>query len=168
MTAANFRGDWALQACRVLTFVLMGVFALAFAGLAVLFAMLMVQRPELATETAGMNIIAGAAIALSFRFVQLLGQMIGSVRQGEPFAFRNVRRLHEMAILALGYQVLSGISFMFGAGDFNFMKFGPFEGLFSTGNGLSLNGLVLALILFVLARVFRHGAEMNDDLAGTV
>ena len=168
METARLRSDWALHACRILTLVLMGVFALALAGLVVLFTMMMVQRPELASQTAGMNIIAGAATALSFRFVQLLGQMIGSVRQGEPFVFRNVRRLNEMAILALGHQVLSVISFMFGAGDFNFMKFGPFAGLFSTSNGISLSGLVLALILFVLARVFRHGAEMNDDLAGTV
>jgi hypothetical protein len=73
-----------------------------------------------------------------------------------------------MAILALGYQMLFGLSFLFGAGDFNFMKFGPLAGLFSTSGGLSLNSLVLALVLFVLARVFRHGAQMHDDLAGTV
>ena len=168
METARLRGDWALQACRILTLFLMGVFALALAGLLVLFAMLMVQRPELAARTAGLNIVVGLAIALSFRFVQLLGQVIGSVREGEPFAFRNVRRLNEMAILALAYQIVFGLSFLFGTGDFNFMKFGPLAGLFSTSGGLSLNSLVLALVLFVLARVFRHGAQMHDDLVGTV
>lgn len=168
METARLRSDRALQACRVLTLILMAVFALALAGLLVLFTMMLVQRPELAARTAGMNIVAGVAIALSFRFVQLLGRIIGSVREGEPFAFRNVRRLNEMAILALAYQVVFGLAFLFGAGDFNFMKFGPLAGLFSTSGGLSLNSLVLALVLFVLARVFRHGAQMHDDLAGTV
>jgi hypothetical protein len=168
METAHLRSDWALHACRILTLVLMGVFALALTGLLVLFAMMLVQSPELAARTASMNLVAGVAIALSFRFVQLLGQIIGSVREGEPFAFRNVRRLNEMAILALGYQIVFGLSFMFGAGDFHFMKFGPLAGLFSTSGGLSLNSLVLALVLFVLARVFRHGAQMHDDLVGTV
>ena len=129
---------------------------------------MMVRRPELAAQTAGMNIVAGMAIALSFRFVQLLGQIISSVREGEPFAFRNERRLNEMANQALGYQVLFGVALLVDAGDFNFMKFGPLAGLFSTSGGLSLNSLVLALVLFVLARVFRHGAQMHDDLAGTI
>ena len=168
METARLGGDWALQACRILTFFLMGVFALALVGLLVLFALLIVQSPELAARTASVNVVAGVAIALSFRFVQLLGQIIGSVREGEPFAFGNVRRLNEMAILALAYQVVFGLSFLFGAGDFDFMKFGPLAGLFSTSGGLSLNSLVLALVLFVLARVFRHGAQMHEDLSGTV
>jgi hypothetical protein len=168
MATARIRRDWPLQACRILTLFLMGVFALALAGLLVLFAMLMVDRPELAARTAGVNIVAALAIALSFRFVQLLGQIIGSVREGEPFAFRNVRRLNEMAVVALAYQIVFALAFVLGAGEFNFMKFGPLAGLFSTSGGLSLNSLVLALVLFVLARVFRHGAQLHDDLAGTV
>ena len=34
--------------------------------------------------------------------------------------------------------------------------------------GLDIEGILLALILFILARVFRHGARMRDDLEGTV
>ncbi len=32
----------------------------------------------------------------------------------------------------------------------------------------SFGGLILALLLFVLARVFRRGTEMYDELQGTV
>ena len=32
----------------------------------------------------------------------------------------------------------------------------------------SLTGVLLALVLFILARVFRHGAAMREDLEGTV
>ena len=32
----------------------------------------------------------------------------------------------------------------------------------------STNGLLLALVLFILARVFRTGAKMREDLEGTV
>jgi ABC-type microcin C transport system permease subunit YejB len=32
----------------------------------------------------------------------------------------------------------------------------------------SINGLLLALVLFILARVFRTGAQMREDLEGTV
>jgi hypothetical protein len=34
--------------------------------------------------------------------------------------------------------------------------------------GVSLGGLLLALTLFILARVFRQGAAMREDLEGTV
>ena len=35
-------------------------------------------------------------------------------------------------------------------------------------DGLSMGAIILTLVLFVLARVFRTGAEMQDDLEGTV
>ena len=31
-----------------------------------------------------------------------------------------------------------------------------------------LDGLFIVLVLFILARIFRHGATMRDDLEGTV
>ena len=34
--------------------------------------------------------------------------------------------------------------------------------------GLDLSGIVLVVVLFILARVFRHGAAMRADLEGTV
>jgi hypothetical protein len=35
-------------------------------------------------------------------------------------------------------------------------------------DGISVGGIVLTLVLFVLARVFRTGADMQEDLEGTV
>jgi Fe-S cluster assembly ATPase SufC len=34
--------------------------------------------------------------------------------------------------------------------------------------GLDMTGILLVIILFILARVFRHGAAMREDLEGTV
>ena len=34
--------------------------------------------------------------------------------------------------------------------------------------GITLDGILLAVILFILARVFRQGAAMREDLEGTV
>ncbi|UUX98999.1 hypothetical protein [Sphingomonas sp. J315] len=37
-----------------------------------------------------------------------------------------------------------------------------------SGVDMSFDSLVLALVLFILARVFRHGTALRDDLEGTV
>ena len=37
-----------------------------------------------------------------------------------------------------------------------------------TDFGFDGGGILLILILFILARVFRHGAAMREDLEGTV
>jgi hypothetical protein len=34
--------------------------------------------------------------------------------------------------------------------------------------GFSGSGLVLMLVLFILSRIFRHGAAMREELEGTV
>lgn len=36
------------------------------------------------------------------------------------------------------------------------------------GDGFSLTGIMIVLLLFILARVFRRGAAMREDLDGTV
>ena len=35
-------------------------------------------------------------------------------------------------------------------------------------NGISVGGLILVLILFVLARVFREGARLREEVEGTI
>jgi hypothetical protein len=42
------------------------------------------------------------------------------------------------------------------------------EHTFTIDLDFSFTGLLIALVLFILARVFRHGAEMRADLEGTV
>jgi hypothetical protein len=42
------------------------------------------------------------------------------------------------------------------------------EGAFGLHSDFSLSALGLAIVLFVLARVFRQGAAMREDLEGTV
>ena len=34
--------------------------------------------------------------------------------------------------------------------------------------GLDIEGLLMVIVLFILARVFKHGASMREDLEGTV
>ena len=104
------------------------------------------------------------AFALVFRFVQLLGRIIGTVREGDPFIAINADRLARMGWITL---IIQGVAIpmavlatflrsQFPAGAVHFQSI------------FSLNGLVLALVLFILARVFRQGAEMREDLEGTV
>jgi hypothetical protein len=67
-----------------------------------------------------------------------------------------------MAWLALAIQVVS-----IGLGPLTYLLSQHFDDVDVEG-GLSLNGVALVLVLFVLARVFRHGAAMREDLEGTV
>lgn len=36
------------------------------------------------------------------------------------------------------------------------------------GGGIDASGILLVILLFILARVFRKGTEMREDLEGTV
>ncbi len=42
------------------------------------------------------------------------------------------------------------------------------SGSIHVNSGVSLTAVSLALLLFILARVFRHGTALRDDLEGTV
>jgi hypothetical protein len=109
-------------------------------------------------------------LAAMFVFLGKLRAIIGTVGEGDPFVPANADRLGLMAWLMLGVQALSW----------------PLAGLAMTvaewaqshseadlnigagGDGFSLSGILMVLVLFILARVFRQGAAMRDDLEGTV
>ena len=99
-----------------------------------------------------------AAFALLYDFAGRLAKIVATVRHGDPFTLANAARLTRMAWLAT---IVQGINVL--------------QTLMSTyleSNGMntpiSLTGLVVGLLLFILARVFRHGAAMREDLEGTV
>ena len=105
-------------------------------------------------------------LSLAYRFFDELAGIIDSVGEGEPFRADNAQRLSRMGWLSVGGQalalVLAGITAWFApyldrVGERADLDF-----------GMDLTGVLLTLILFILARVFRRGAEMREELEGTV
>ena len=104
--------------------------------------------------------IAGAFIA--HRILTGLRQIVETVRSGQPFALENAERLHAIAWWLLGAELLH-------------LLVGALARLASTPAQpididwtFSFTPWIAVLLLFVLARVFAHGARMREDIEGTV
>ncbi len=131
---------------------------------------------ELAKEgiTAGPEVTAGIALlltgilvflALTVWFLRLLLRIIDTVGEGDPFIPENAERLQQMAWISLSTFLLSipvgAVAIWVG-------------NIVAEGGGrvdweLDFGGAVLlSVILFILARVFKQGAAMREDLEGTV
>lgn len=105
-----------------------------------------------------------ALMAASFLFMRELRRMIGSVELGDPFQPFNADRLRRMGWLTVGSQLI--LIALAGIG----MAFDGMRPALMAEDALNaaMGGFLLALVLFILARVFRLGAAMRDDLEGTV
>jgi len=99
-----------------------------------------------------------AAFALLYDFAARLAKIIATVRHGDPFTLANAARLTRMAWLAMSVQVINISQTLMST-------YLPSNGM---NTPMSLTALVVGLLLFILARVFRHGAAMREDLEGTV
>ena len=111
-----------------------------------------------------MLLLAAICTALFFFFAKMRA-IIRSIREGDPFIPANARRLQAMAWLLLGVEVLA---VLVGA-----MRVYLANSVAGTADRMSfsiydLSGLLMVVTLFILARVFTHGAAMRDDLEGTV
>jgi hypothetical protein len=107
-------------------------------------------------------LLALIPLAMMLLFLHLLRLIVDSVGIGDPFVPENAVRLSRMAWLAVGIQLASIPIGAVGAWLAEHADAGDID------IGVSLQGLALALVLFVLARVFRQGAEMREELEGTV
>lgn len=112
--------------------------------------------------------LAGAAalMALGIYFLLLLRRIVNSVGEGDPFIPENADRLSRMgwvAIIAQATAVPVGIAFIWIVGIAADSDEHIHEDF-----GFSATGILLVLILFILARVFRKGTEMREELEGTV
>lgn len=116
----------------------------------------------------GVLFIGIAFVAALFVFFGKLRQIINTVSNGDPFEPANSGRLNQMAWLMLGVQllVLPAIPLAMRLAEVGEMV-GEDIGVDIEG-GLDLSGILMVIILFILARVFRHGAAMRADLEGTV
>lgn len=123
--------------------------------------------PELVGAVIGL--LAAVALFLGFAvyFLVLLLRIVRSVKEGDPFVAANAERLSRMGWIALAGQLamipVAGLALWIEevAGDAT-------EITSDGGVGVSGEGVLLVLILFILARVFRKGTEMREELEGTV
>lgn len=116
---------------------------------------------------AAVMVVGLVMVVLMFGFFDRLRRIIGTVGEGDPFQPENATRLSQMGWLIVGAQLM-----VIPAGIFAAM-IAPFADKmdnvhFTIDGGFDAEGILLAIVLFILARVFRHGAAMRDDLEGTV
>ncbi len=120
----------------------------------------------------GVMAIGLAILVMMFVFFGKLRRIIATVGEGDPFQPENATRLSTMGWLMLATQLALIPAAAIGIQLARYAEAAREAGVedvhFSMNDGADLTGLLLAVILFILARVFRHGAAMREDLEGTV
>ena len=107
-------------------------------------------------------LLAVLATLLGFYFFRNLYRIIDTVAEGDPFVPINARRLSAMGWITVAGYVL--------AIPLNALSqwLESMSSHFHEEFGLSMAGILLAIVLFILARVFREGTRMREELEGTV
>lgn len=112
----------------------------------------------------GMVVVACAVVvAMTAIILVLVGRIVDSARAGDPFVIKNANRLNAIGGMLVAIQVVGLVT---GIAVSAFPK--PINHDLNFGFDVSLTGLFAALLVFVLAQIFRHGAQMREELEGTV
>lgn len=111
-------------------------------------------------------VLVGGLLLAGLRFILELRGIVKTVDGGDPFEPENANRLSRMGWLTVA---IYGLALTAGAVAAWVKSVAGAAGEkvdldFDLGGG----GIVLILTLFILARVFRQGAVMREDLEGTV
>jgi hypothetical protein len=118
--------------------------------------------PETIRAVISVVAVSGIMAGLGFFFFRDLYRIVASVESGDPFVPVNARRLQAMGWISVAVHVL-GVPLSM-TSEWLDKIFGRTSGGFE----FSYYGLLLALVLFVIARVFREGTRLRDELDGTV
>jgi hypothetical protein len=173
---------WLLKAATVFCIFLVAVLTLAFIAVVLGLSALLVAPAlftpldiPLVVEGVPLDTILGAALFLVAGglictvFVLLAVRATSGIVEtaicGDPFVGDNAERLKRIGWLLLGVMVIQFLSttiVAWIAPDNNIA--GHVDG----GSGPSLAGGLAVLLIFVLARIFRHGSEMRAELEATV
>lgn len=115
-----------------------------------------------------MLVLVWLTLSLCMLFVRQLRGVVESVGRGDPFEPANGIRLTRMAWYALGVQACQfAIGPILATYGRYASSIGGTDGIAARSDA-SLTALALAITLFILARVFRHGTALREDLEGTV
>ena len=101
-------------------------------------------------------------VPLNHAVLKRLVAIVDTVRTGDPFVAVNAYRLHMIAWVLLGLQLLSLV-----VGAIAKSVSTPAHPLHMDA-GLSISGWLAVLLTFILARVFAEGTLMRADLDGTI
>jgi Protein of unknown function (DUF2975) len=164
-----------LQMMRMLTWVVIGLCVIAvvmiFTG----------NEQHLLTVADRYEVKRGATsikyVATNFIFVVMIGglitqhvfrkiiEIVRASAQNNPFMMENVTRLREIGWTLIGLQGL-----FLGSCLATYMVSEMTTGrlLINLFKSVEVIGLIAALLMFVLARVFQHGVELRHELEGTV
>ncbi len=167
-----------LRVTRLLVYLIMGLLAMAGAVIAAVSVILPFfwtdAVAELGKTNPGLdpvalmpNILSVFALGilvlgLIWTIMRKLLAVIASVEDGNPFIRPNALRLKAIGWLMVGLQIV-GIPLAIAAG-----KAADMFGESDTGLDISLNGILAILLVFILAGIFERGAEMREELEGTV
>lgn len=168
--------SWLLKAATIVSLMLTGVLLLAF-GICALSAVGLIHLPipvEALKDlkdvplqlifTAGAVACASGVFLLALLSVMLLmTARIVKTAETDPFVEDNARRLMQIGWLLLAMQVVGLTANMLIA-----MFPQPVRDHVQAGFDLSPVGILAALLIFVLAQIFRRGAQMRAELEGTV
>jgi hypothetical protein len=165
---------WLLRIAIGCCFALIAVLALAMGALEGA-ALNIFHLPIPASEMHGLSmtqIVAAASLAIgggvicialaAWMFI-LTARIIDTASTGDPFVTVNADRLNHIACLLLAIQAV-GLAFDIAMNLFP----DPIKNDISVGFDVSATGVLAALLIFVLAQIFRRGSEMRSELEGTV
>ncbi len=177
--------DWLLNGARVLTIIVItaliaGLVIVGLALVAVLFAMLFASGQiisQLAAEgipgsmiwaIAGILAVVALALWCFQDFMRQLLKVINSVGEGQPFAPENARRLKRMGWLSIAGQLTALPLAALGVAIAEAAKDAPEKITVLSDFGVDFGSILLTLILFILARVFERGNQLEAEMEGTV
>ncbi|NVD45261.1 DUF2975 domain-containing protein [Qipengyuania atrilutea] len=172
--------DPLLAVARVLILIGQGIMGIAAAALVVGIPLLVVLQDRVTAEmreetgrtdiafpllpVLGVMAIGLAVVVLAFFFLRHMRRIVDTVGEGDPFVPENADRLTAMAWLMLGIQLL-----VIPAAALTIYIQRVFEEVnASIDTDVDFSGILLVIVLFILARVFRHGTSLRADLEGTV
>ena len=175
---APMQSDPLLRATRLLLTIVMGLAAVA--GVAMVAGIplgwifsdrITVQLAEEGVRHSGKDVLIaitsllamGAILmAMAFVFLRKLIAIIDTVGQGSPFTPENAARLRSMGWLTVAYLVMCLLAAPAELWLRRALPGSHIEISFDFG------ALIAALLLFILARVFDRGAQLEQDIEGTV
>lgn len=175
--------DPLLLAGKILTLLAQGALAIAGLALAIALPVLVLARDKINLEIraeygdaigalpilpiSAVLLLAFGAVALLFLFFGKLRQIIATVGEGDPFIPENADRLNAMAWIMVGVYLLGIAIAVVGVSVSDWAN--ELESAHLTfAVDFDASSILTIVILFILARVFRKGAEMRAELEGTV